>query len=72
MAILWIIFGIIHLVSIGIAIAIYLRLYGYIRRFRFDESKYTLLFGFVHLHWVHILYFAFVIAWVPFSFYLIL
>ena len=27
------------------------RLYAYITRYRFDESVYTLLFGFVHLHY---------------------
>lgn len=34
------------------------RLYSHINRFRFDESVYTLLFGFIHLHyfvWAYIL-----------------
>jgi cbb3-type cytochrome oxidase subunit 3 len=31
-------------------------LYRYINRYRFDESKYTLLFGFLHLRYIQISY----------------
>lgn len=32
------------------------RLYSYIQRYRFDESHYTLLLGFVRLKWMVYLY----------------
>ena len=67
----WIIFGIIQLISFAVALAVYFRLYRYIRRYRFDESKYTLLLGFIHLHWFTVAYFGFVILWVPISYFLI-
>lgn len=34
------------------------RLYAYIRLYRFDESVYTLLFGFLHLRYFVALYVA--------------
>lgn len=71
MTVFWIIFGIIHLISVGIAAVLYLRLYAYIRRYRFDESKYTLLFGFVHLHWITAIYFISIFLWIPLSYFLI-
>lgn len=63
MAFAWIIFGILQAVSVCFALATLWRLYYYIRRYRFDESKYTLLFGFVHLHWIAISYLACLLVW---------
>lgn len=65
---LGLIFAVLHAVSIGIILLVLWRLYYYIKRYRFDESKYTLLFGFVHLHWIAIAYVAFAISWVVVSY----
>lgn len=40
------------------------RLYAYIKRYRFDESNYTLLFGFVHLRWLVWLYGSLTVFWI--------
>ncbi|MBI5413687.1 hypothetical protein HZA42_05055 [Candidatus Peregrinibacteria bacterium] len=64
----WILFTVLHTVSIGFALLTLWRLYRYIRRYRFDESKYTLLFGFVHLKWIALSYFALTGFWVLVSF----
>jgi hypothetical protein len=65
---LWIAFGVLHVVSIGFALLVLLRLYHYIKRYRFDESKYTLLLGFIHLRWIAALYVFLVTAWVAMSY----
>ena len=65
---LWIAFGVLHVVSIGFALLALLRLYHYIKRYRFDESKYTLLFRFIHLRWIASLYMFLVVAWVAMSY----
>lgn len=44
--------SIFHTLSALFLVAVLYRMYSYIRRFRFTENKYTLLFGFVHLHWI--------------------
>lgn len=44
--------SIFHTLSALFLVAVLYRMYSYIRRYRFNESKYTLLFGFVHLHWL--------------------
>lgn len=59
-----------HLISIAVAAISLKRLYTYIRRYRFDESKYTLLFGFVHLRLVVAFYLFTAIIWVPVSYFL--
>lgn len=61
-------FGILHAFSLGFAFLTLWRLFSYIRRYRFDESKYTLLFGFVHLRFIAGMYIVFAIAWVIVSF----
>lgn len=64
----WIFFIVLHTVSLGFAGLTLWRLYYYIRRYRFDESKYTLLFGFVHLRWIAMAYAALVVAWLPITY----
>lgn len=56
----WAIFAIFHLLSAGFAAFVISRLYQYIRRYRFEESQYTLLMGFIHLHWIVYLYAGFI------------
>lgn len=68
MALTTIIFIILQLGSVVFAFISLTRLFSYIRRYRFDESKYTLLFGFMHLHWFAILYCAVMFTWVGVSF----
>lgn len=64
----WVFFLVLHTVSLGFAALSLWRLYYYIRRYRFDESKYTLLFGFVHLHWIAMAYVALTVLWIAFSY----
>lgn len=66
----WIFFIVLHTVSLGFAALSLWRLYYYIRRYRFDESKYTLLFGFVHLRWIAAAYIILVLLWVPLTYFL--
>lgn len=68
MTYLWIVFIFMHMVSVAFGLAVLWRLYYYIRRYRFDESKYTLLFGFAHLHWISGIYCISVIAWIAASY----
>lgn len=42
---------VVQLGSVALAFVALRRLYAYIRRYRFDESTYTLLFGIVHLRY---------------------
>lgn len=46
----------VQLGSIGLAFVAVRRLLVYIYRYRFDESVYTLLFGFIHLRYFVVLY----------------
>lgn len=46
----------VQVASIGLALATVRRLLSYVYRYRFDESVYTLLFGFVHLRYFVALY----------------
>lgn len=68
---MWILFAVLHILSIGFAILTFSRLFHYIQRYQFDESKYTLLFGFVHLRWIAALYISLTLAWVVVSFILV-
>lgn len=70
MTYLWVLFIVLHVISIAFAFLSFQRLYYYIRRYRFDESKYTLLFGFVHLHWISAIYIVFVTVWIFGSYFL--
>ncbi len=63
-----IIFAVLQLGSLIFVFISLTRLFSYIRRYRFDESKYTLLFGFMHLHWFALLYCAVMFTWVGVSF----
>jgi len=47
---------VVQLGSVTLAFVALRRLYVYIHRYRFDESTYTLLFGFVHLRYFVIWY----------------
>lgn len=62
---LWTLFIVLHAVAIGFMLLSLWRLHGYIKRYKFDESKYTLLFRFVHLHWVLIVYAIATAIWIP-------
>lgn len=66
-----VLFVILHVVSILFSYFALHRLYSYIRRFRFAENQYTLLFGFVHMHWIAYLYVSAVIGWIIVSYFLI-
>lgn len=65
---LWILFAVLHIVSIAFAMLSLQRLYHYIKRYRFNESKYTLLFSFVHLRWIAYAYVFMSIAWIIISY----
>ncbi|KKU80474.1 MAG: hypothetical protein UY05_C0006G0008 [Candidatus Peregrinibacteria bacterium GW2011_GWA2_47_7] len=67
-----ILFAVLQLVSLIFMAVVIRRLVGYINRYRIDESKYTLLFGFVHLRWIIGLYAISVIAWVFISYLLMM
>lgn len=75
MILVWII-TIIAFISIGLCLMSVKLLYRYINRYRFDESKYTLLFGFVRLRYVAATYIIFTfilsILSVLFAFYITL
>lgn len=47
-----------QVISLAVALLSVRRLYAYINRYRFNESVYTLLFGFVHLRYFVLLYLA--------------
>lgn len=47
---------VVQLVSVGVGLVALRRLYAYIRKYRFDETTYTLLFGFVHLRYFAVWY----------------
>jgi len=64
----WVLFIVLHTVSLGFAAISLWRLYHYIRRYRFDESKYTLLFGFLHLRWIAGMYVVLAALWVVTSY----
>lgn len=64
-------FVILHAISLLFVFLALYRLYSYIRRYRFDENGYTLLFGFVHLHWFAYLYIFGAVAWIIVSYFLI-
>ena len=54
-----IIFGllfVVQLASVALGFVALRRLYDYIHKYRFDESNYTLLFGFLHLRYFSVLY----------------
>jgi hypothetical protein len=46
----------VQLGSLSLAFIALRRLYFYIHKYRFDESTYTLLFGFVHLRYFAVWY----------------
>lgn len=46
----------VQVVSIGLALLTLRRLFVYVLRYRFNESVYTLLFGFVHLRYFVAIY----------------
>ena len=71
MPLFWIFFAFLHLVSVFFMLLALQRLYSYIRRYKFNESHYTLLFGCVHLHWITKIYIGLVSVWVIFSYLLI-
>ncbi|PJC36814.1 hypothetical protein CO046_03810 [Candidatus Peregrinibacteria bacterium CG_4_9_14_0_2_um_filter_53_11] len=69
MSLIWLLFIVIQLISVtfmGISI---MRLYGYVRKYRFNESNYTLLLGFIHLNWVATAYIVAVPVWAVLSFF---
>lgn len=54
-----IIFGLLFVVQMGslaLGFVALRRLYVYIHKYRFDESTYTLLFGFLHLRYFAVWY----------------
>lgn len=70
MPIFWSLFGIVHLISLLLMVVGLNRLYSYIKQYRFDESHYTLLFGFVHLRWFAWLYGLLTVTWIAISFFI--
>lgn len=69
MALLWVLFVLLHLVSLGFTLTVLWRLYEYYKRYHFHESKYTLLFGFIHVGMVKAIYVILVFLWVITSFF---
>ena len=67
---LWIFFAVLQVASVCLTVIVLQRLYAYIHRYRFDESKYTLLFGFVHLRWISTAYLTMMIVWVATSYFI--
>lgn len=65
-------FGVLQLVSLIFTGVVILRLMRYIKRYRIDESKYTLLFGFVHLRWIIGLYAVSTFVWIFISYFLMM
>ena len=68
MVVMTILFVVLHIVSVGVMLAALWRLYHYISRYKFSESKYTLLFGFLHLRWLASGYFLAAVLWIGFSY----
>jgi hypothetical protein len=56
MTYLWILFTVLQVASLGFAFLLLKRLYYYIKRYKFDETKYTLFLGFIHLRWIMMTY----------------
>lgn len=48
---------VVEIVSMLVCLSAVRRLYKYIKRYRFDETVYTLLFGFMHLRYFAYAYF---------------
>lgn len=63
-----VLFYIIQLLSIGFCLLTLWRLFLYINRYKFDETKYTLLLGFIHLRWIAAAYFVLTIGWAGVSY----
>ncbi len=61
MAIFAFLFGV-QVISLLMLVISLKRLYAYIRLYRFDESIYTLLFGFLHLRYFIVFYFVIVVS----------
>lgn len=72
MATFWALFSLLHVLSFGFALLSLGRLFHYIRRYRFDESKYTLLFGFIHLRAIAVFYFVFGALWTALTYMMIM
>lgn len=64
-------FVILHVASVGFMLLSLWRLYTYIRRYKFEESQYTLLFGFVHLRWIALAYPVVIFLWIAASYVLL-
>lgn len=64
MAIIWTTFAV-GIMSVSFCFFSVRMLYKYINRYRFDESKYTLLFGFLRLRYIAT---AYIILSVSFAF----
>lgn len=56
MPIFWLIIALAQLGSLIFCLFAIYRLNSYIRVYRFDESHYTLLLGFIHLKWISTFY----------------
>lgn len=67
MSALWFLFILLHILSIAFVVVSIKRLHTYIDRFHFDESKYTLLFGFIHINLIVIFYFFMMMGWIGLS-----
>ena len=63
-----ILFVVLSIISVSFTLLSLWRLYSYIRRYKFAESEYTLLFGFVHLHWFAVAYPIVILLWIGASY----
>lgn len=63
----WILFTSVHLASLIFLSASLMRLNDYTRKHHFEESRYTMLLGFIRLPHVIMLYIAGTAAWIFFT-----
>ena len=67
---LWALFVLLQAAGVGFGLLSIWRVRNYIKRYKFDESKYTLLFGFIHLYWILVIYAMIMFIWVAANYYI--
>ncbi len=67
----WIIFALLHSISLLFTAVVVMRLLRYSRRYVMEESRYTLLFGFITVRSVIVVYVISMALWVLVSYLLV-
>lgn len=49
MSFLWVVIALFHLISVAFMGIVIMRLFAYVRRYKLNENRHTLLFGFVKI-----------------------